>query len=293
MPSSLISLGANLGNTLETMRAASRLLRDTFKSSRIELSPIFKTPPVGGPTGQGDFLNAVVRVDHTLSVWDVWDRIKRIENELGRQRFRRWESRRIDIDLLMHDQERVWTPHLKVPHPRMSMRTFVIHPACEIAPEWIDPVSGCSIRELSKRLKAIDSPRISMACSTESLANRIETLLRQDSLVDPKKVQLFVSHEPSGWSQECSQADLYMACVEVPDPENIQWEDYCLPWALAMGFANSGIADVSAKTQTSRITTGARYLLPGTDVDWVCHEIQAALLALRCPIEPTGDSWVS
>ncbi|MFM8399581.1 MAG: hypothetical protein ACKOAH_17285, partial [Pirellula sp.] len=68
---------------------------------------------------------------------------------------------------------------------------------------------------------------------------------------------------------------------------------YCLPWALAMGFANSDIADASAKIQTSRISTGARYLLPGTDVDWVCHEIQAALLALRCPIEPTGDSWVS
>ncbi|MFM8398686.1 MAG: hypothetical protein ACKOAH_12730, partial [Pirellula sp.] len=102
-----------------------------------------------------------------------------------------------------------------------------------------------------------------MACSTESLANRIETLLQQDGLVDPKKVQLFVSHEPSGWSQECSQADLYMACVEVPDPENIQWEDYCLPWALAMGFANSDRSDSSAKIQTSGIGTGARYLLPG------------------------------
>ncbi|MFN7797536.1 MAG: 2-amino-4-hydroxy-6-hydroxymethyldihydropteridine diphosphokinase [Planctomycetota bacterium] len=293
MPSSLISLGANLGNTLETMRAASRLLRDTFKSSRIELSPIFKTPPVGGPTGQGDFLNSVVRIDHTLSVWDVWDRIKRIENELGRQRFRRWESRRIDIDLLMHDQERVWTPHLKVPHPRMCMRTFVIHPACEIAPEWIDPVSGASIRQLSSRLKAIDSPRISVACSTESLANRVELLLLQDSLEDQKKVQLFVCHDPSGWSQGWSQADLHMACVEVPDPENIQWEDYCLPWAFSMGFAHTSNAVISDNSHPSGIGLGARYLLPGTDVHWVCHEIQAALLALRCPVEPTGDSWVS
>ena len=292
MPSSLISLGANLGNTLETMRSASRLLRDTFKGSQIELSPIFKTPPVGGPSGQGDFLNAVVRIDHSLSVWDVWDRIKTIESELGRQRFRRWESRRIDIDLLMHDQERVWTPHLKVPHPRMSMRTFVIHPAYEIAPQWIDPVSGASIRELSNRLKAIDSPRISMACSTEALANRLENLLQQDGSVDQTKVQLFVCHEPTGWSKGWSQADLHMACVEVPDPESVQWEDYCLPWALAMGFANSSGTDVSSRFQSPGGGLGARYLLPAIDVGWVCHEIQAALLALNCPVEPTGDSWV-
>ena len=56
MPSSLISLGANLGNTLETMRAAARLVRDLFDESEIQFSSILKTPPVGGPGGQGDFL---------------------------------------------------------------------------------------------------------------------------------------------------------------------------------------------------------------------------------------------
>lgn len=293
MPSSLVSLGANLGNTLETMRSASRLIRDAFENSRIELSPIFKTPPVGGPSGQGDFLNSVVRIDHALSVWEVWERIKRIENELGRQRFRRWESRRIDIDLLMHDQDRVWTPHLKVPHPRMSMRTFVIHPACEIAPDWIDPVSGVSIRELSNRLRNNHPPRISIACSTKSLADRIATVLRHGDLVDQKCVQLFFCDEPSDWSKLSPHADLHMACVEIPDPESVQWEDYCLPWALAMGFVNSSSAETSDDLHPSDTGLGARYLLPGIDVEWVCHEIQAALLALRCPVEPTGDPWVA
>lgn len=293
MPSSLVSLGANLGNTLETMRSASRLIRDAFENSRIELSPIFKTPPVGGPSGQGDFLNSAVRIDHALSVWEVWERIKRIENELGRQRFRRWESRRIDIDLLMHDQDRVWTPHLKVPHPRMSMRTFVIHPACEIAPDWIDPVSGVSIRELSNRLRNNHPPRISIACSTKSLADRIATVLRHGDLVDQKCVQLFFCDEPSDWSKLSPHADLHMACVEIPDPESVQWEDYCLPWALAMGFVNSSSVKTSDDLHPSDTGLGARYLLPGIDVEWVCHEIQAALLALRCPVEPTGDSWVA
>lgn len=293
MPSSLVSLGANLGNTLETMRSASRLIKDAFENSRIELSPIFKTPPVGGPSGQGDFLNSVVRIDHALSVWEVWERIKRIENELGRQRFRRWESRRIDIDLLMHDQDRIWTPHLKVPHPRMSMRTFVIHPACEIAPDWIDPVSGVSIRELSNRQRNTHPPRISIACNTKSLADRIATVLRHGDLVDQKCVQLFFCDEPSEWSKQTPHADLHMACVEIPDPESVQWEDYCLPWALAMGFVDSSSAETSDDLHSSDTGLGARYLLPGIDVEWVCHEIQAALLALRCPVEPTGDSWVA
>jgi 2-amino-4-hydroxy-6-hydroxymethyldihydropteridine diphosphokinase len=79
MPSSLISLGANLGNTLETMRAASRLLEETFVASEIRLSSILKTPPVGGPSGQGDFLNAIARIDHSLNVWEVTYLVSRIK----------------------------------------------------------------------------------------------------------------------------------------------------------------------------------------------------------------------
>jgi len=191
MPSSLISLGANLGNTLETMRAAARLVRDLFDESEIQFSSILKTPPVGGPGGQGDFLNAIARLNHDLSVWDVWERIKRIETQLGRQRFRRWESRRIDIDLILHEKDLVWTPHLKVPHPRMSMRGFVIHPAFEVASELVDPVTGLTIRELSGRLNTNRSPRISVACSTAGLMEQLEDRLKGLSGVDREGIELF------------------------------------------------------------------------------------------------------
>jgi 2-amino-4-hydroxy-6-hydroxymethyldihydropteridine diphosphokinase len=291
MPSSLISLGANLGNTLETMRAASRLLKETFVSSEIRLSSILKTPPVGGPSGQGDFLNAIARIDHSLNVREVWERIKKIETELGRQRFRRWESRRIDIDLILHDQDLVWTPHLKVPHPRMSMRTFVMRPACQVAGDWIDPITQWSIRELTERLDSPREPRIAVACSNESLQRQLQAALERQGLWPSSSTRIETNKQPSDWWQVWSEADLHIACIDVPDPESVQWEDYALPWALAMGIAKPTATFGTHQGTVLKEKHGLRYLLPGSDVDWICHEIQAARLALRCPVEDSGESW--
>lgn len=291
MPSSLISLGANLGNTLETMRSAARLLQDAFGGSQLRFSTMLKTPAVGGPSGQGDFLNAIVRVDHSRSVWEVWEKIKRIETELGRQRLRRWESRRIDVDLILHGQELVWTPHLKVPHPRMSMRTFVIQPARQVAPELIDPVTNLTIGQLSERLNSSKRPLISFVCSSEPMMLAIKSRLLQNHPAELQEIHWSVCKDPTRWSEGCVQADLHMACVEVPDPENAQWEDYCLPWAVAMGFAPS-LSELETSVRIKDPEIGARYLLPGTDIAWVCHEIQAAMLALRCPVESSGESWL-
>ncbi|MFM8570576.1 MAG: 2-amino-4-hydroxy-6-hydroxymethyldihydropteridine diphosphokinase [Pirellula sp.] len=293
MPSSLISLGANLGNTLETMRAAARLLRDSFRDAEFQFSSIYRTPAVGGPTGQGDFLNAMVRVDHGGRVWEVWEKIKQIETELGRQRFRRWESRRIDIDLILHDRELIWTPHLKVPHPRMSMRTFVIHPACQVAHDLIDPVTGLAISELSRRLDSIHPPRISFGCSSAKLLSQIESRLKQVGEIDAQRIRLWFCNQPSAWPKGWPQADLHIACVDVPDPDNVQWEDYCLPWASAMGFTKPMAVGSDLCTSPNDSAIGARYLVPAMDIEWVCHEIQAATIAMRCPIQVTADSWIA
>ncbi|MEI7458781.1 MAG: 2-amino-4-hydroxy-6-hydroxymethyldihydropteridine diphosphokinase [Pirellula sp.] len=153
MAGTLISLGANLGNVRESMAAAKRLLDDAFGPRNLRFSHLYRTPPVGGPAGQGDFLNAVASIETNRSVWEVWEIIKQVETNLGRQRQFRWEARRIDIDLLLYGQQRIWTPHLKVPHPRMCMRTFVLKPADEMVPDWIDPVTGWTIHELNTHLE--------------------------------------------------------------------------------------------------------------------------------------------
>ena len=153
MSKSLISLGANLGNPRQLIELAGEMILDRFGSSNVAFSRLYRTPAVGGPSGQDDFYNAVATIDSNQSVFEIWRGLHDIEQLLGRRRRDRWEARRIDLDVLLHDHERHWTPTLKIPHPRMLMRTFVLEPACEIAGDWIEPVTGQRIADLSQRLQ--------------------------------------------------------------------------------------------------------------------------------------------
>ncbi len=287
MPRSLISLGANLGNVHETMLSASRLLRDEFNSEALIFSPLYMTPAVGGPSGQSDFLNAVVSIDSDRSSWQVWDAIKKIENELGRQRLHRWEARRIDIDLILHHGQRIWTPHLKVPHPRMCMRTFVLTPALSITPDEIDPITQSTIRDLAANLYNPTPDPILVICNSETLAHAIRKGLGlEDSPRDHEHLALtrrFTvrscnSPNELGMMEKQGASSLKIVCVETPDPESIQWEDYSYPWAHAMGLTPKN---------PPTVLSGPRYLLPANDLPWALHEIHAAANALSCPVTRT------
>ena len=108
--------------------------------------------PVGGPPGQGEFLNAAVVVETTVPPLPFLDNLQRIEARHGRQRSERWAARTLDIDLLVYDDEVVETPSLIVPHPRFRDRRFVLEPLSEIAPDWRDPVTGKTVEELLRAL---------------------------------------------------------------------------------------------------------------------------------------------
>jgi len=175
MAKTLISLGANLGNPRQVMQHAGEMILKRFGASNVEFSRLYRTPAVGGPVGQDDFFNAVATIHSTESAFGVWQSLNAIEQSLGRQRRDRWEARRIDLDVLLHNDERHWTPTLKVPHPRMIMRTFVLEPACEIAASWIEPVTGQTIESLSQSLlqirdHALDaSPSVHVLVVTENI----------------------------------------------------------------------------------------------------------------------------
>ncbi len=122
MTRALLSLGSNIGDRRATLNRAIELLNDASHLRVVEHSAFYATNPIGGPAGQGEFLNGAAIVETKLKSPELLVELQRIEQALGRQRQRheRWDARTIDLDLLLYGNQRLRTPELTVPHPRMS-----------------------------------------------------------------------------------------------------------------------------------------------------------------------------
>jgi 2-amino-4-hydroxy-6-hydroxymethyldihydropteridine diphosphokinase len=151
-----IALGANLGNRLRTLRQAVARLRDLGTIEAV--SPVYETDPVGYAE-QPPYLNAVVRLQTQLDASGLLGALLAIEADLGRIRSFRNAPRTVDLDLLFFDDLVVDTPGLRVPHPRLHERAFVLVPLSAIAPELIHPVLGRSIASLLADLGEISGVR--------------------------------------------------------------------------------------------------------------------------------------
>ena len=128
--SAYLALGANLGDRLEQLREAVRLLAATDGVGVVRSSRVFETEPVGPP--QPAYLNAVIEVRTTLDPRQLLEAAQAVEKALGRVRAGRWGPRTIDVDILTFDNRRVDEPDLKIPHPRMHERGFVLVPLGEL-----------------------------------------------------------------------------------------------------------------------------------------------------------------
>jgi 2-amino-4-hydroxy-6-hydroxymethyldihydropteridine diphosphokinase len=128
--SAYLALGANLGDRLEQLREAVRLLAETDGVEVARSSRVFETEPVGPP--QPAYLNAVVEVRTTLDPRGLLEVAQAVENALGRIRAERWGPRTIDVDILTFDDRTVDEPDLEIPHPRMHERGFVLVPLGEL-----------------------------------------------------------------------------------------------------------------------------------------------------------------
>ena len=133
MTSAYLGLGSNLGDRLEHLRRAVVLLRErgvrVVRSSRV-----YETEPVGGPP-QPDYLNAVLEVDADGTARELLAACRAVEDALGRERDERWGPRIIDVDVLTFGNETIKQPDLRVPHPRMHERAFVLIPLLELDPD--------------------------------------------------------------------------------------------------------------------------------------------------------------
>ncbi len=156
MATTLIALGANLGDRRGNLQRAIALLDRPPAQRVVAHSRWFSTAPIGGPAGQADFVNAAARVETSLSPLELLAVLREIEAELGRQRRERWAARCVDLDLLLFDDLILKTPELELPHPRMAFRRFVLEPAADVAADLLHPVIGWTIGQLLTHLN--DAP---------------------------------------------------------------------------------------------------------------------------------------
>jgi 2-amino-4-hydroxy-6-hydroxymethyldihydropteridine diphosphokinase len=139
--SAYVALGSNLNHPCErVMEAFERLC--TLRETRLELrSRIYLTRPMG-PQDQPNFANAVGGVLTHLTARQLLDALLDIERAMGRNRQERWGPRIVDLDLIWMTGAPIDEPGLKLPHPGVSERNFVLYPLCDIAPTLLIPGHG-------------------------------------------------------------------------------------------------------------------------------------------------------
>ena len=143
---SAIALGSNLGDSLTILEDALKTLAQTPGIALESSSSWYQTAPIGPP--QPDYLNGCALLKVQLTPEQLLAALLEVEKQFGRVRTQRWGPRSLDLDLLLFDRVVLETPKLQIPHPRMRERAFVLVPLAEIAPDWIDPVSGKAIAQL-------------------------------------------------------------------------------------------------------------------------------------------------
>lgn len=148
MVTAYLALGSNLGDRQVALAGARQALGSVPGIRLAAASPLYETEPVGGPAGQGPYLNAVLRVETDLAPRALLRRCLEVEACFGRRRRERWGARTLDVDLLLFGDEVRSEPDLELPHPRLHLRRFVLAPLRDLAPELVHPVLGRTVREL-------------------------------------------------------------------------------------------------------------------------------------------------
>jgi 2-amino-4-hydroxy-6-hydroxymethyldihydropteridine diphosphokinase len=143
-----IALGSNIGDSHTILLGAIDAIAQTPGIRLISQSSLYRTKAVGPP--QPDYLNGCVLLQVEMIPELLLEVLLKIENKFGRLRGERWGARTLDLDILLYSDQIIETPKLQIPHPRMRERAFVLVPLVEIAPDWVDPVSGLTIKELIK-----------------------------------------------------------------------------------------------------------------------------------------------
>ena len=148
-----IGLGSNLGDRKANLREAEERIAKMPDTRIAKTSSLYESEPLGD--AKTWFINNVLEVETEFEPEELLKRTRAIEAAMGRKRVKgkRWGSRIIDIDLLLFDNQTVSKRTLKIPHPELHKRRFVLMPLAELAPHVTHPALGSSISELLGALK--------------------------------------------------------------------------------------------------------------------------------------------
>ena len=145
----VLGLGTNLGNKIDHLNKAVLML-ENIGITIISISKIYQTPPWGFESEE-DFYNLVLRAKTNYNPIQLLVEIKSIELLMGRPsklKSEHYESRIIDIDIIDFNGQVIDYKDLKIPHPHLHKRSFVIYPLKDIMPNYCHPVTGSTIEEL-------------------------------------------------------------------------------------------------------------------------------------------------
>lgn len=146
---SYIGIGSNQALPIEQAKQAITALNDIKDTKLVICSSLYRSAPMG-PQDQPDYINAIAKIETTLSALELLDALQAIEQEQGRERKEnRWGPRTLDLDIILYADKMIDNDRLTIPHYGMKEREFVLYPLFEIAPTLQMP-DGISLIEILK-----------------------------------------------------------------------------------------------------------------------------------------------
>lgn len=211
----LIAFGSNMGDSDLAYQSVQDWL-PKFQIQVVAASEAIRTVPIGSDPAetQEAYLNAALLGSTSLTPQETMSSLLAVEKQLGRIRDGRWRARTVDLDLLLFGQQVLQQADLICPHPRMSYRRFVLAPAAEIAPEWVHPVSGRTMKQLLGQLDKRPAVVLWIGDLPESLHQQtVQTPLGQQirTFTTPGELPAVPDSNDSVWLRPVSCLEDYLS----------------------------------------------------------------------------------